>query len=142
MNPQTPSPMPFETRASERLIFKPDTTLEIINNNGRIELVGWDRPDGAVELQTRANEQEKLRWVSSKLTPTRNGYRLEIIEKYPPVDAYDYRRDGPGNRFWPALTTLTVRVPRNLTVKVQSHNADLALTNLIGALNTLLSTAL
>lgn len=128
-------PVPFETRTSDRLSLPPSSLLEITNNNGRIELTGWDRSEVAFEIQTRADEKDKLTRVAPRFTRTGKGLHLEILENYLPQDAYDYRCDGPGKRFLPALTTLTLRLPRNLALKVQSHNADLAIINLNGALD-------
>lgn len=130
-----PPAMPFEARSRERLSLPVNSALEIINNNGRMELTGWNRPEAVLEIQTRADTKEKLSRVSPKLAPISRGYRLEIVENYLPQDAYDYRRDGPGKMFLPALTTLTIRLPKTLTLKVQSHNGDLTLSQLFGALD-------
>ncbi len=128
------APQPFESRSSRRLTLAPDVKLAITNNNGTVEAVGWDRPEVYLEILTRADTPSKLGQAAPTLTESREELRFEIVEKYSPENTYDWRRDGPGTSFYPALTTLKIWVPRTISLKIQSHNADLSLKNLVGAL--------
>jgi hypothetical protein len=128
-------PMPFESRQRETLTLAPNARLSLVNNNGTIDVVGWDRPELAIETFTCADNRGKLGRVTPTLTESRKELRFEIVEKYLSEDTYDYRRDGPGKEFYPALTMLKLMVPRAISLKIQSHNADISLKNLWGALD-------
>lgn len=125
---------PFESRQRERTVLSPDAHLELVNNNGTIEVIGWDRTEVSIETRIRADEKGKLTCVRQSLTPTPQGLKLEIIEKYPPQD-YDWRRDGSKYVFYPASTELTVRLPRQASVTIRSANAGLTLSGLLGPLD-------
>lgn len=131
---QKPPVFPFESRQSERVALPSEALLELVNNNGSIEVVGWDRADVSIEIRIRADEKSKLACVRPSLTANARGLKLEMIEKYPPQDD-DWRRDGRKYVFYPASTALLVRLPRQARVAIRSTNANLTLLGLLGTLD-------
>jgi hypothetical protein len=89
-----------------------------------------------LELHIRADEAIKLQQVSLERSDKSGLLRLAVKESYNPIK-YDWRQGGPGPVFWPAFTTVTLRLPRAVALKVQSNNSDLEIRGLLGEVDAL-----
>jgi hypothetical protein len=130
---QSKSPtMPYETRRKQSFLLSPTGHVEIKADNGAIFIEGWERPEVAVELVVRADKKEKLAEVLPEFSAQPTHIMLQVREHYTDASTYDWRRDGPGRPFWPALTHIRVSVPSAARLTVLSHNANLELVGLLG----------
>ena len=127
-------PMPFENKTVQRFPLADTGRVEIKADNGAIFVEGWSRPEVVLEIAVRADEAIKLRQVTPEITAETQGFRLVVKESYYPTK-YDWRRGGPGVTFWPAFTTITLRLPKTTVLKLQSSNASLDLAGLQGEVN-------
>lgn len=134
MKPQ--HPLPFDTKVSHRFAVSSTKQVEIKADNGAIFIEGWDRPEAFLELLIRADEAIKLQQVTPEISNDDGNLRFVLKESYTPIK-YDWRQGGPGPVFRPALTMITLRLPRTMPLKVQSNNSDLALMGLLGAVDAL-----
>jgi hypothetical protein len=128
--------LPFETKVSHRFALASTHQVEVKADNGAIFIEGWDRPEAALELLIRADEAIKLQQVTLENINKNDCLRLVVKENYTPIK-YDWRVDGSGVSFWPAFTTITLRLPHTMALKVQSNNSDIALKGLLGAVDAL-----
>lgn len=135
MKQQRP-PMLCEARRQQHFVLSPTGSVEIKADNGAILIEGWDRPEAALELLIRADEAIKLQQVTPEISNNNGNLRLVVKESYTPTK-YDWRAGSTGGTFWPAFTTVTLRLPRAVALKVQSQNSDLELKGLLGEIDAL-----
>jgi hypothetical protein len=122
----------FQTKITRRFTLSPLGHVEIKADNGAIVVQGWERPEVAVELIVRADKKEKLAEVLPEFSAHSTHVLLRVREHYTDASTYDWRRDGPGRPFWPALTHIQVSVPSSARLTILSHNASLELMELRG----------
>jgi hypothetical protein len=135
MKQQRP-PMSCEVRRKQSFLLSPTGQVEIKADNGAIFIEGWDRPEASLELLIRADEAIKLQQVTPEISNEKGSLRLVVKESYTPIK-YDWKQGGLGITFWPAFTTVTLRLPRAMALKVQSNNGDIELKGLLGEVDAL-----
>ncbi|WP_309714503.1 hypothetical protein [Armatimonas sp.] len=131
MQSQIPT-LSFKQTLSRRFPLPPSGEVTLQADNGAIVVQGWERPEVAVELVVRADKKEKLAEVLPEFSAHPTHVLLRVRERYTDASTYDWRRDGPGRPFWPALTHIQVSVPSSARLTILSHNASLELMELLG----------
>jgi hypothetical protein len=126
-----PHRFPYEQRSVLSLPATDADALRIENENGAIVVEGWDRPDIAIEIVKRADQEEKLGQVEVKRE--RSGAEEHIrTEQHLKMPDRDWR-DGAHWSYYPPLIELRIHTPRRIDLTVQSSNASVTAAGMEGA---------